>query len=470
MRNKRNWFAVDTDGLAQLQAGRPKWHIVRELVQNAFDEEVTTVCVDIRRNGRSTDIVVADDCPEGFKDLTDAFTLFGETHKRSDPTKRGRFNLGEKQAIAQARQARIQTTKGTVVFENRGRRTERAKRESGSEITLTLTCNQQEHDEMLKQARRFVPPDGVVYMVSKWLVKPLPIAKTLSGKVLKTVILKDGELTQEFRSTDLRLYEPNGDGTWLYEMGIPVIPIECRWSVDVQQKIPLAMDRDSVRDGYLADVYAQILNETIAELPTEQASESWVRAGAGHFDIKHEVTKELLRKRYGEKIAMVTPGDERSNSEALANGYRVIHSNDLSGPEREQIAAAGGLPSTQSLFGLTPGNAKPIEPTVDMLRVAELTRRIARRCLGIGVEVEFIELPGSAGIAWYGGRALKFTVNLLPADFFSEPTAPRVIDLIIHELGHEHGHHTDRAYLDTLTRLGGELTSMALKEPEFFNV
>ena len=58
--SKRNWFSVDTDGLAQLQAGKPKWHVVRELVQNAFDEEVSSVSVDLRRNGRTTFLVVTD--------------------------------------------------------------------------------------------------------------------------------------------------------------------------------------------------------------------------------------------------------------------------------------------------------------------------------------------------------------------------------------------------------------------------
>ena len=105
-----------------------------------------------------------------------------------------------------------------------------------------------------------------------------------------------------------------------------------------------------------------------------------------------------------------------------------------------------------------------------MFRVAELAKRIANRTLGIDLAVEFIEMPGGAGVAWYGGRTLKFTVNLLPADFFAEPTAPRVIDLIIHELGHEHGTHTECSYLDTLTRIGGELVSIALTEPEFFKV
>jgi len=467
---KRNWFAVDVDGLAQLQAGRPKWHVVRELVQNAFDEKVSNVSLVLHRNGRTTEIVVQDDCPEGFKDLSDAFTLFGETYKRSDPTKRGRFNLGEKQAIAQAKSATIQTTKGTIIFSEFERRTTRQKREAGSEIRLTMVCKAEEHQEMLQQAKRFIPPAGVSYAINGQAVVPPPVWKRFDANALKTVDMVDGALSQTYRCAEIRLYESNGDGSWLYELGIPVLKINCRWSVDVQQKIPLAMDRDSVRDDYLADVYAQVLNHTIEEVKPEESSEAWIRAGAGHFEVKPETVKTLVQRRFGEKICSFSPGDKRANDEAIANGYRVIHGNDLSHSEWDQIRRAEAIHSATSLFGLTPGDAKSIEPTEDMLRVLELAKRIAKRTLGINIVVEFIEMPDSAGIAWYGNRTLKFTVNLLPQDWFADPTAAKVIDLIIHELGHEHGTHTERAYLDTLTRIGGELVSIALNEPEFFQV
>jgi len=36
-----SWFEISQSGLAQLQGPRPKSNIIRELVQNAFDEEIT---------------------------------------------------------------------------------------------------------------------------------------------------------------------------------------------------------------------------------------------------------------------------------------------------------------------------------------------------------------------------------------------------------------------------------------------
>ena len=62
-------FEVSTNGLRELQAGREPWTIVKELVQNTWDEAPeTTICqVDIMSadDGRRTRITVMDDGP-GF--------------------------------------------------------------------------------------------------------------------------------------------------------------------------------------------------------------------------------------------------------------------------------------------------------------------------------------------------------------------------------------------------------------------
>jgi len=58
------------------------------------------MCFQAVHNGRVATITVADDAPDGFCDMRDAYTLFKETYKRKDPIKRGRFNFGEKQVLA----------------------------------------------------------------------------------------------------------------------------------------------------------------------------------------------------------------------------------------------------------------------------------------------------------------------------------------------------------------------------------
>lgn len=38
-----NWFEVDKEGLKSLQLGKPKTYVVRELIQNAIDEDITNL-------------------------------------------------------------------------------------------------------------------------------------------------------------------------------------------------------------------------------------------------------------------------------------------------------------------------------------------------------------------------------------------------------------------------------------------
>lgn len=65
-------------------------------------------------------------------------------------------------------------------------------------------------------------------------------------------------------------------------------------------------------------------------------------------------------------------------------------------------------------------------------------------------------------------KVLTFNVSRLGADFFTPPISERVINLVIHELGHESGMHTESSYHETLTDLAGKLIITALKEPQFY--
>ena len=77
---------------------------------------------------------VEDDSPDGFQELHHAYTIFAESYKKTNPEKRGRFNLGEKLVLSICESATISTTTGTVEFLADGRRTvsTRRKRPQGS--------------------------------------------------------------------------------------------------------------------------------------------------------------------------------------------------------------------------------------------------------------------------------------------------------------------------------------------------
>ena len=116
----KQWFDVDRAGLGKQAEQHSKGRLVGELIQNALDEAgVTKIAVSLALvPGRPlADLTVEDDAPEGFRDLSHAYTLYADSYKRRNPEQRGQFNLGEKMALAVCASASISTTKGTVVFD-----------------------------------------------------------------------------------------------------------------------------------------------------------------------------------------------------------------------------------------------------------------------------------------------------------------------------------------------------------------
>ena len=101
MKNNQ-WFSVDKSGLGRQAEEQGKGRLVGELIQNALDEPgVTQIAVTLALvPGQDlADLSVEDDAPEGFRNLSDAYTLFAESYKRRNPEQRGQFNLGESASL-----------------------------------------------------------------------------------------------------------------------------------------------------------------------------------------------------------------------------------------------------------------------------------------------------------------------------------------------------------------------------------
>src|ERR1700682_4502889 len=97
------WFDVDRVGLGEQAEQHAKGRLIGELAQNALDEAgVTQIAVTLALvPGRPlADLTVEDDSPEGFRDLSHAYTLFAASYKRDNPEQRGQFNIGEKMVLA----------------------------------------------------------------------------------------------------------------------------------------------------------------------------------------------------------------------------------------------------------------------------------------------------------------------------------------------------------------------------------
>jgi hypothetical protein len=467
------WFEVSREGLRELQEGKPKHFIARELVQNAWDENSDTAVQAAWNEGVVT-LVVQDNSEEGFRDLAHAFTLFAPTYKRADPEKRGRFNLGEKQALAVCDYAKISTTKGTVIFNKEGRQETNQKSRSGSIVEVSFKCNKAEFEEILAVIKSYRAPTKLKYTINGVEPKPSTPFRTVNVD-LPTVIQIDNALRHSHRKTDVDILSVVGNGT-LYEMGIPVCAIDCDYSIDVQQKVPLTPDRESVTEAYISKLFAIVFNAVHDQLPEGSESRAWVRVAMEHPAIDKAAVQAWVKKIYGDKVVVANMRDKNSIDEAISKGYRVIYPNELSKATWDNIKDAGKesgstlVPSSSALFGQSITTlAKHVEPTLDMAYVGVLAKKIAKRCLGLDIRVEFRSWDGNVS-AQYSQGTITFNVGNLGKTWFSPPVSAKGLDLIIHELSHAEGNHTEHSYHEAMTRMAGELIIIALNEPLFFTI
>ena len=164
MDKKAPWFTVDRKGLSVIAKSQGIARLILEPIQNAWDEQVTRVDLTLEPvpNKPLAKLVVTDDSPDGFRDLADAYTLYKESYKIGDPTKRGRFNMGEKLLLSIATEATIMSTTGTVHFtEDRGRRRSGKATAEGSILTATVRMTRDEIQEALDLASALIPPHGI---------------------------------------------------------------------------------------------------------------------------------------------------------------------------------------------------------------------------------------------------------------------------------------------------------------------
>lgn len=260
----KNWFEVDKHGLARILERKGKEFVLFELVQNAWDEcGVTKVSATLQYRGRSRALlVVEDDAPEGFRDLSHAFTLFAESAKKSNPQQRGRFNFGEKLVLAISDEVTIRTTKGGIRFDAEGRHTLRTRQTVGSRIECLLRMTEEECRAVEHQVRKLICPASIVTVFNGTTLEPRREAEQFTTTLPTEVASADGFLRRVNRETSVRLFTVlPGETAMLYEMGIPVVETGDKWHYDIGQKVPLTIDRENVPPGFLRQVRVAVFNQ-----------------------------------------------------------------------------------------------------------------------------------------------------------------------------------------------------------------
>jgi len=484
MNQETNWFDVDKDGLSKLLERQEKSHVIFELVQNAWDEDSKNVRVTLKTagvRGRSI-LIVEDDNPDGFSDIRHAYTLFAESGKKNDASKRGRFNLGEKLVLALCTEAEICTVGTTVRFLKNGEREiVKNDRTAGSIFMATVKMTKDEREECLASFQKLMAQPGINTYINDELLAPKEPVRT-TNTILPTIAADDeGRIFETARKTDILIHSVDpGQTAYLYEMGIPVVQIDGKYSVDIHQKVPMNMNRDNVKPAYMRKVNTAVMNATYDLLDADDVNESWVKDATEHKDIDKDATVAFLDLKFGENRAKFDPSDLESNKIAQSESIFVIGGRALSKAQWQNVNTHAPIkPSGQ----ITP-SAKAWDDVEDMKfmvreqwsdgmdTICEFCEQFALRLMGVKLHVRFVNESTASTIASYSRttKTLIFNVGRLGYKWFDEPEVADVVDLVIHEFGHEYeSDHLSSGYYKALTKLAGKSTKIALGDPGFFN-
>ena len=470
------FFEVSKEGLAKLLERRGKSFAVLELVQNCWDQNVTTVTVKLTPvdNKPACLLEVLDDDPDGFSDLSHAYTLFAESEKKINPEKRGRFNLGEKLVLAICNKATISSTTGTIEFANGERMRSKKKRHAGSLFSGELRMTRAEFEQACIEVKKLIPPAGITTTFNgEPLLHREPIHRFTVALATEQADA-EGFLRPTKRQTEVRVYERfNGEPGALYEMGLPVVDTDDKWHVDIGQKVPLNTDRDNVTPAYLRAVRTSVFNEMHTLIEPEDAAEPWVREATSDKRCSSEAISTALDHRFGKKRVVYDPSDPEANKRAMAEGYHVISGGSLNAIEWSNVKGAGAaLPAGQ----VTP-SPKPFHPggeplktlseakwTPEMQATVAYAKRLGLLLLKKTPQVQLANDSGWGFNASYGSSGLIINVARVGKAWFSATpwTGVGINRLLIHEFGHHFSDdHFSPQYHDALCKLGAQMVNLA---------
>lgn len=407
-----------------------------------------------------------DDAPDGFADLTHAFTLFAPSAKASDAEKRGRFNLGEKLVLAVCESATIRSTRGGVSFDDTGRKKIVQKRDAGSEFSAVIRLNRAEIAEVNEKIHQLIPPLHIQTTFNGWPLQPRVPIHSFTTSLRTEVADQDGVLRPTQRKTTVALHQPLADESpHIYEMGIPVVEWDAPWHVDVAQKVPLNFERDNVTPAYLRTLRVQCLNENFERLTTEQATHTWVSDALSDERTDDRAVGAVITARFGDRAVAYDPSDKQANAEAVLQGYTVVHGRMLSKEQWSNarrggyLQPAGKVTPSNSTVQTSPDGNPPIpreQWTPGMVQIAEYAQALAKELLEVDITVEVVRDMQNF-LAAYGSRRLMFNLQWLGHKFFNTPSQTRTDEILIHEFAHERvSNHLSEEFHNELCRLGSK--------------
>mgnify|MGYP001568119661 CR=1 FL=1 len=468
------WFTVDRQGLSELRENADPASLLYELFQNIADEDgATSATLGLVPDARGRYLLTAqDDVPGGFRDLKDAYRLFARSYKREHAEKRGRFNVGEKLVLALAESATVTTTSGSVSFNPDGTRSENlshlGRTERGTRIAAIVRLTKSGAEQAITGFRRVLPPAHLTTTLNGESIPYRAPDLTVAARALPTVLQgPDGWRTTQ-RNTTLSLYAAK-DSRWieakdcssgcghaeivngqayLYEMGIPVVEIDGRWSVSVGQKVPLTLDRDNVPPAYLRRIYVEVANATADQITPDDATATWTKEALEDSRTTPEAIHAIIVGKFGEKAVAFDPSDKEGSVIAAQRGYEVVGGRSLSAAAwanvrdrtPDLLRPAGQVTPSPRMIETSAEGKPSLDPdkwTDGMRAVARYSMAMAQTLQLRAPVIHFDSAPTENWAAAYSPGSLRFNYGRLGKAWFDNATQEDTDALLTHEFAHD---------------------------------
>tara|TARA_R110002012_G_scaffold64769_1_gene170235 strand:+ start:22649 stop:24115 length:1467 start_codon:yes stop_codon:yes gene_type:complete len=463
--NNKNWFNVSTQGLKVQCEEIGLKRLTAELIANSFDENsVSKIEVTIKKFGEIFHIRVDDD-GEGFKKISDAFTLFDDSGKRIDPTKRGRFNLGEKQWISLCKFAQIDSGKIRITFDDKGRHSEKIAWNNNCKIFGEIRNKELTSADLVNYLNGIIVPKNKILTINGDIAIPKTISNEFKTELPTPVASgKFQKLRNLKRETALMLYEIEQDEqAWLYEQGIPVCKLEdnFEWHVNVHQKIPQVSERNVVKASYLKLIYTAIAEKCTDLIDEDNAGSKWISDALENTN--EETTKVILNQKFGTDKIMIAGTDYRANEKAMEAGYKLVKGSELNMDIKSNLKESNLIDYTSKVFSSNNFvGAEVVEPTENMKFFAKVCNEIAEDTIDKSIKVGFITTEVKE-VANYGGDTLTWNMRFCGGKkaFDDFENNAYLLGVVIHELAHdkignnEGFAHLSHEYLHEQERIAG---------------
>ena len=216
-----------------------------------------------------------------------------------------------------------------------------------------------------------------------------------------------------------------------------------------------------------------------SQITVEDVNSEWVEAAVSSPECTAEAMQAYADVRFGKKRVSYDPSDPEANKIAVSNGYTVVHGGMLSSAAWKNaktcnlIPPAGKVtPSAKVWSGEGNPDAAIFRDwipeskwTTGMREIATFAQRFAGKVISRGIVVKFCATAHHLACASYGPSGeLVFNKFHLGADWFEQGITEEVVQLLIHEFGHQYsGDHLSSDYHEALCRIGARI--YALIEP-----